>query len=56
MKRWWPQQLPGVERDGRWQSPRALELARKTRRFFQKHQQQWLLARNSAWMATHSIW
>ncbi|HYO69660.1 MAG TPA: tetratricopeptide repeat protein, partial [Archangium sp.] len=35
--------------------PRALELARKARLFFQAHQQRWLLARTSAWMATHSI-
>jgi serine/threonine-protein kinase len=36
-------------------SLRALELSRKARRFFQEHQQQWLLSRTSAWMATHSI-
>jgi serine/threonine-protein kinase len=35
--------------------PRALELAQEARRFFQAHQQQWLLARLSTWMATHSI-
>jgi serine/threonine-protein kinase len=35
--------------------PRALELAQKARRFFQSHQQHWLLARTSAWMDTHSI-
>jgi serine/threonine-protein kinase len=35
--------------------PRALELASKARRFFQSHQQRWLLVRASAWMATHSI-